>query len=49
MAQVAGTQDTYVTKGLREDLQDKIFLINKDDTPFISNIGSDTADAIKTR
>jgi hypothetical protein len=48
MAQVAGTQDTYVTKGLREDLQDKIFLINKDDTPFISNIGSDTADAIKT-
>jgi hypothetical protein len=48
MAQVAGTQDTYVTKGLREDLQDKIFLINKDDTPFISNVGSDKADAVKT-
>lgn len=47
MAQLAGTTDTYDTKGLREDLQDKIYMINKADTPFISTIGRAKAEATK--
>jgi hypothetical protein len=43
MAQVAGTTDTYVSKGIREDLQDKIFMISKADTPFMTAVGTGTA------
>jgi hypothetical protein len=39
MAQLAGTTDSYDMKGLREDLQDKIFMLTPEDTPFMSNIG----------
>lgn len=39
MAQLAGTTDTYDSKGLREDLQDDIYNVNKADTPFMSTIG----------
>jgi hypothetical protein len=38
MAQLAGTTDSYDLKGLREDLQNKIFMITPEDTPFMSNI-----------
>lgn len=47
MTQVAGTLDTYVQKGQREDLQDAIYNISKADTPFISNIGRGKAKAVK--
>ncbi len=47
MAQSAGTTDTYDSKGLREELQDKIYMINKADTPFISLIGRDKCEATK--
>lgn len=47
MAQLAGTTDTYDIRGTREDLQDKIFLINKADTPFMANIGRGKATAVK--
>lgn len=47
MAQLAGTTDTYDSKGIREDLQDKIYMINKADTPFISNIGRTKVDSTK--
>ena len=47
MAQLAGTTDTYDIRGGREDLQDKIFLINKADTPFMANIGRGKASAVK--
>lgn len=39
MAQLAGTTDTYDLKGLREDLQNRIFMLTPEDTPFMSNIG----------
>jgi hypothetical protein len=47
MAQLAGTTDTYDLKGLREDLQNTIFMLTPEDTPFISNIGRDRATATK--
>jgi len=47
MAQLAGTTDTFDSRGGREDLQDKIYMISKADTPFISNIGRAKADAVK--
>lgn len=47
MAQLAGTTDTYDSRGIREDLQDKIYLINKADTPFISNIGKGSCTSTK--
>lgn len=39
MAQLAGTTDTYDTKGAKEDLGDRIYNVNKADTPFLSTIG----------
>jgi hypothetical protein len=47
MAQLAGTTDTYDMKGLREDLQNTIFMLTPEDTPFLSNIGRDKASATK--
>jgi hypothetical protein len=47
MAQLAGTTDTYDLKGLREDLQNTIFMLTPEDTPFLSNIGRDKASATK--
>lgn len=47
MAQLAGTTDTYDLKGLREDLQNTIFMLTPEDTPLISNIGRDRASATK--
>src|SRR3954470_13693897 len=47
MAQLAGTTDTYDLKGLREDLQNTIFMLTPEDTPLISNIGRDKASATK--
>jgi hypothetical protein len=47
MAQLAGTTDTYDLKGLREDLQNTIFMLTPEDTPLISNIGRDQATATK--
>lgn len=47
MTQVAGTQDTYVLKGQREDLQDAIYNISPSDTPFLSTIGRGKAKAVK--
>lgn len=47
MAQLAGTTDTTVIKGQREDLMDKIFMLTPEDTPFMSNIGRSTAKAIR--
>jgi hypothetical protein len=47
MAQLAGTTDTYDLKGLREDLQNTIFMLTPEDTPLISNIGRDKATATK--
>jgi len=40
MAQVAGTFDTYGQVGIREDLEDMIFNVTPEDTPFQSMIGS---------
>jgi hypothetical protein len=39
MAQVTGTYDTFDAKGLREDLEDVIYNISRDETPLLSNIG----------
>jgi len=47
MTQLAGTTDTYDLKGLREDLQNTIFMLTPEDTPLISNIGRDKASATK--
>lgn len=47
MAQVAGTTDTYASKGIREDLQDKIFMISKADTPFMTAIGTGSASSTR--
>lgn len=47
MAELAGTLDTYGVKGIREDLQNAIFMITPEDTPFISNIGRTRAKATK--
>lgn len=40
---VTGTFTTADTVGIREDLHDKIFMLNKDEFPFQSAIGSGTA------
>jgi hypothetical protein len=47
MAQLAGTTDSYDVKGIREDLQNRIFMITPEDTPFMSNIGRSRAKAIR--
>lgn len=43
MAQPANTYDTYDTIGIREDLLDKIYNVDPDETPFLSKIGKTTA------
>ena len=47
MAQLAGTTDTYDIKGMREDLQNKIFMITPEDTPFMSNIRRNRGSAVR--
>lgn len=44
MAQPTGTFSTYAAKGIRESLADIISNISPIDTPFVSNVGSDTVD-----
>jgi hypothetical protein len=44
MAQPTGTFSTYQAKGIRENLADIISNISPIDTPFVSNVGSDTCD-----
>lgn len=39
MGQIANTQDTYSTVGIREDLEDVIYNISPEDTPYMSLIG----------
>ncbi len=43
MAQPTGTFSTYQGKGIRENLADVIYNISPVDTPFMNNIGRDTA------
>jgi hypothetical protein len=38
MAQPAETRDTYNTVGIREDLQDKIYMVSPESTPVLSSI-----------
>lgn len=44
MGQVVGTNSTYGTKGIKEDLADVIYDITPEDTPFMSNAGRTTVD-----
>lgn len=50
MAIVTGTALTYSgqpgLQGLREDLSDMIYMLSPSDTPFTSNVGRGTADAV---
>jgi hypothetical protein len=39
MALISGTQTRYDVQGLREDLEDKIYNISPEETPFYSSIG----------
>lgn len=43
MAQPTGSFSTYQGKGIRENLADVIYNISPTDTPFMNNIGRDTA------
>jgi len=43
MAQPTNTFDTYDSVGIREDLFDKIYNVDPDDTPFLSKIGKVSA------
>lgn len=45
MAALANTQNTYQTIGNREDLENRVYKIAADKTPFTSNIGNDKATA----
>lgn len=45
MAALANTQNVFQTIGNREDLENKIYKIAADKTPFTSNIGTDKATA----
>lgn len=47
MARISGTFSTYESIGQRESLMDKIFMVAREDTPFLSNTRSGTADATK--
>ncbi len=38
MAQPAETRDSYNTNGIREDLQDKIYMVSPESTPVLSAI-----------
>ena len=50
MAIIAGTATTFAGSpgivGMREDLSDMIYLLSPSDTPFTSNVGRGTADAV---
>jgi uncharacterized protein DUF5309 len=50
MAIITGTALTYSgspgLQGLREDLSDFIYMVSPTDTPFMSNVGRGTADAV---
>jgi Family of unknown function (DUF5309) len=50
MAIISGTATTYPgspgMQGLREDLSDMIYMLSPSDTPFTSNVGRGTADAV---
>jgi hypothetical protein len=52
MAIVPGTALTYTgqpgLQGLREDLSNMIYMISPETTPFLSNIGRETCDAVLT-
>jgi hypothetical protein len=43
MTILAGTQVTYSTVGIREDLSDVIYQISPEETPFLNNIGRGVA------
>src|SRR5690348_4505477 len=43
MAAPTNTFTTGSAVGIREDLHDRIFMLDKDETPFLSSIGSGTA------
>ena len=50
MAIIAGTATTFAgapgLQGLREDLSNEIYMISPETTPFMSNVGRGTADAV---
>jgi len=50
MAIITGTATTHAgspgMQGLREDLSDMIYNMSPTDTPFTSNVGRGTADAV---
>ena len=43
MAQPTNTFDSYDAKGINEDLFDKIYNVDPDETPFLSKIGKVSA------
>lgn len=45
MAIIGGTAQTYQLKGLREDLTDMIWNVDPTETPFVTKVGRETADA----
>lgn len=47
MAQVTGTMSTYDAVGNREDLEDVIYQITPEETPFISTIGTSKVKAVR--
>lgn len=47
MAALANTQNTFQTIGNREDLENRIYKIAADKTPFSSNIGATKATAVR--
>jgi hypothetical protein len=50
MAIISGTATTFSgspgLQGLREDLSDFIYMVSPTDTPFMSNVGRGSADAV---
>ena len=42
MAAVTNAYTTASAKGIREDLTDKIYRVDVEDTPFMSNVGTTT-------
>ena len=50
MAIISGTATTFAgspgMQGMREDLSDMIYMLSPSDTPFTSNVGRGTADAV---
>ena len=50
MAIISGTATTFAgspgIQGIREDLSDIIYMLSPSDTPFTSNVGRGTADAV---